>query len=277
MSAVPTMDEAYRKATAAGLAFLVCLEVMYFVLSPAPSFWIPSMDAIGQTAIGRDFLNIWMGGRAALSDGPAVFFDYWAYNVYLQAFFGTGDLHHYFWSYPPHILLFIWPFGLMPYLAAFALWSLLGIMLFMFAVSAGGVERKNLLFIAVAPAVAVNLFIGQNGCFFAALLIGGLEKVGLDSNFFALGGHSLLAMQSLSQVRHRLPILLSLSDFFANPTIAQLASVIQSRLLRSHSSDGEASAATWRKGARWPASRANTCCSYRTCSCCYGGSSTTAG
>lgn len=71
----------------------------------------------------------------------------------------------------------------------------------------------------------------------------GLEKVGLDSNFFALGGHSLLAMQSLSQVRHRLPILLSLSDFFANPTIAQLASVIRSRLLRSHSSHGEASAA----------------------------------
>lgn len=174
MTAVPTMDEAYRKATAAGLAFLVCLEVMYFVLSPAPSFWIPSMDAIGQTAIGRDFLNIWIGGRAALSDGPAVFFDYWAYNVYLQAFFGTGDLHHYFWSYPPHILLFIWPFGLMPYLAAFAAWSIIGYVTFLLAASAGGIERKHLLFVAVAPAVAVNLFFGQNGFFFAALLIGGL-------------------------------------------------------------------------------------------------------
>ena len=125
-----SIDDAYRKATAAGLAFLVCMEVMYFVLSPAPSFWVPSMDAIGKTAIGRDFLNIWIGGRAALSDGPAVFFDYWAYNVYLQAFFGTGDLHHYFWSYPPHILLFIWPFGLMPYLAAFAAWSIIGYVTF---------------------------------------------------------------------------------------------------------------------------------------------------
>jgi len=168
------MDEAYRKATAAGLAFLVCMEVMYFALSPAPSFWIPSMDAIGQTAIGRDFLNIWIGGRAALSDGPAVFFDYWAYNVYLQSFFSTGDLHHYFWSYPPHILLFIWPFGLMPYLAAFAAWSIIGFVTFLLAARAGGIERKNLLFVAVAPAVAVNLFFGQNGFFFAALLIGGL-------------------------------------------------------------------------------------------------------
>jgi len=164
------MDEAYRKATAAGLAFLVCMEVMYFALSPAPSFWIPSMDAIGQTAIGRDFLNIWIGGRAALSDGPAVFFDYWAYNVYLQSFFSTGDLHHYFWSYPPHILLFIWPFGLMPYLAAFAAWSITGLVTFLLAARAGGIERKNLLFVAVAPAVAVNLFFGQNGFFFAALM-----------------------------------------------------------------------------------------------------------
>ena len=169
-----SIDDAYRKATAAGLAFLVCMEVMYFVLSPAPSFWVPSMDAIGKTAIGRDFLNIWIGGRAALSDGPAVFFDYWAYNVYLQAFFGTGDLHHYFWSYPPHILLFIWPFGLMPYLAAFAAWSIIGYVTFLLAARAGGIERQHLLFVAVAPAVALNLFFGQNGFFFAALLIGGL-------------------------------------------------------------------------------------------------------
>ena len=172
--AVPTMDEAYRKATAAGLAFLVCLEVMYFALWPVPSFWVPSQDGVAGTAIGRDFLNVWMGGKSAFSGGPAVWFDFPNYTVYLQDYFGAADLHHYVWAYPPHILLFIWPFGLMPYLAAFALWSVFGWMLFLVAASAGGVERKNLLFIAVAPAVAVNLFFGQNGCFFAALLIGGL-------------------------------------------------------------------------------------------------------
>ena len=62
----------------------------------------------------------------------------------------------------------------MPYLAAFAVWSLLGFTLFLVAAYAGGVERKHLMFVAVAPAVAVNLFIGQNGFFFAALLICGL-------------------------------------------------------------------------------------------------------
>jgi alpha-1,2-mannosyltransferase len=176
LSAAPksSIEDSYRNLTAAALAFMVCMEVMYFVLSPAPSFRIPSMDGIGQTAIGRDFLNIWIGGRAALTDGPAAFFDYWHYNVYLQAFFGSEELHHYFWSYPPHILLFIWPFGLMPYLAAFALWSVFGIAVFLLAASVGGVERKHLVFVAVAPAIAVNLFFGQNGSLMAALLIGGL-------------------------------------------------------------------------------------------------------
>ena len=173
-STLPPIDDAYRKAIVAGAVFLVCMEVMYFWLSGVPSFAIPSKDALGETAIGRDFLNIWFGAKSAFEGGPAIFFDFWNYNLYLQDYFATTDLHHYFWSYPPHILLVIWPFGLMPYLAAFAVWSLLGFTLFLAAAYAGGVERKHLMFVAVAPAVAVNLFIGQNGFFFAALLICGL-------------------------------------------------------------------------------------------------------
>ena len=171
------IDDVYRKAIVAGAVFLVCMEVMYFWLSGVPSFAIPSKDALGETAIGRDFLNIWFGAKSAFNGGPAIFFDFWNYNLYLQDYFATTDLHHYFWSYPPHILLFIWPFGLMPYLAAFVVWSVLGFTAFMVAASAGGVERKHLMFVAVAPAVAVNLFIGQNGFFFAALLICGLVNM----------------------------------------------------------------------------------------------------
>lgn len=54
--------------------------------------------------------------------------------------------------------------------------------------------------------------------------------VGLQSNFFSLGGHSLLAIQSLSKLRERVPISLSLSDFFENATVAQLAALIRKRL-----------------------------------------------
>jgi amino acid adenylation domain-containing protein len=54
--------------------------------------------------------------------------------------------------------------------------------------------------------------------------------VGLQSNFFSLGGHSLLAIQSLSKLREKLPIALSLSDFFENATVAQQAALIRKRL-----------------------------------------------
>jgi alpha-1,2-mannosyltransferase len=207
-SPTSTIDDVYRKATVAGGVFLLCMEVRYFWLSGVPSFFIPSKDAVGETAIGRDFLNIWMGAKSAFNGGPAIWFDFWNYNIYLQDYFATTDLHHYFWSYPPHILLFIWPFGTLPYLAAFALWSALGLMLFVLAASAGGVERKNLLFIAVAPAVAVNLFIGQNGCFFAAVLIAAL--INLDRRPLLAG--ALCAILTIKpQLGLLLPVMLVLT------------------------------------------------------------------
>ncbi len=173
----PPRDDFYDKFTVAGAVFLACIEVAYFLLSNTPSFYLPSIEAPGQTAIGRDFLNIWMGGRSALANGPAAWFDLHTYNQFLRDFMGQPDLHDYYWSYPPHILLFIWPFGLLPYLPAFAIWTGLGIALLLVAARAGGVERKHLLFVAVAPAVGLNIFFGQNGFFTAALLIGGLANL----------------------------------------------------------------------------------------------------
>ena len=172
-----SLDDYYARLTVAGAAFFFCIEFIYFMLSDTPSFYVPSLDALGQTAIGRDFLNTWLGGRSALADGPAAWFDAPVYNKFIREFIGAPYVHDYFWSYPPHILLFIWPFGLLPYFPAFLLWTFIGLATFLFAAAAGGVERKHLFFVAVAPAVAVNVFIGQNGFFTAALLIGGLSNL----------------------------------------------------------------------------------------------------
>ena len=79
------------------------------------------------------------------------------------------DYHEHFWSYPPHLLLFIWPFGLVALSAG--LYRLvrrrdraLSVGLF-----AGVVARRYWLFLAVAPGVAVYVFFGQNGFLTAAL------------------------------------------------------------------------------------------------------------
>ena len=65
-----------------------------------------------------------------------------------------------------------------------------------------------------------------------------LPQVGNDVNFFALGGHSLTAIQCLARIREKLPVALSLSDFFENPTVAQQAELVRQRLSVNGSSNG---------------------------------------
>ena len=55
-------------------------------------------------------------------------------------------------------------------------------------------------------------------------------QVDMHSNFFSLGGHSLLAIQCVSRLREKLPVNLSLSDFFEHPTVAGQAALIRQRL-----------------------------------------------
>jgi amino acid adenylation domain-containing protein len=52
-------------------------------------------------------------------------------------------------------------------------------------------------------------------------------QVDVDCNFFALGGNSLLAIQCLSRLREKLPVVLSLTDFFENATVAQQAALVR--------------------------------------------------
>ncbi|HEX7331329.1 MAG TPA: amino acid adenylation domain-containing protein [Pyrinomonadaceae bacterium] len=61
-----------------------------------------------------------------------------------------------------------------------------------------------------------------------------LEAVSVDDNFFLLGGHSLLATRMMSQVESRFGMRVSLRDFFANPTIASLAGLIEKCEGHSH-------------------------------------------
>jgi len=165
------IDDLYAKWMVGAAVFFVSLEVAYLVIAGLPPLGKPWVDGT-HFVLGRDFLNTWMGGRSVFGDGPAAWFDLRAYNAALRDMLGTEYPEH-FWSYPPHVLLFIWPFGLLPYLPAYIAWCAIGIALYLFACS-GAISRQRLLFLAVAPGIAVCVFFGQNGFYTAALLIGGL-------------------------------------------------------------------------------------------------------
>jgi alpha-1,2-mannosyltransferase len=166
-----SFDDVYRKLSIAAAVFFVIEAIAIAAFSgwpPAQGPWFDPQHYL----LGRDFINFWMGGRAFTSGGPAPWFDAYAYNDVLREMLG-GQYPPTFWSYPPHIELFIWPLGLLPYNAAYVVWCAIGIALFLFACSSA-VDRGKLWLLALTPAAGICIFFGQNGFYTAALLAGGL-------------------------------------------------------------------------------------------------------
>jgi hypothetical protein len=145
------------------------LEIGYLLYSPMP------YDPVGYL-IGRDFANTWVGGALALSLHPQSHFAVDAYNALLADKFGAQYPLH-IWSYPPHFLLFTWPFALMPYMLAYVVYCVAGLLVYVAVVSDGERRADHLVLLILAPAVTVNIWCGQNGFWTAALLAGGLIQL----------------------------------------------------------------------------------------------------
>jgi hypothetical protein len=126
---------------------------------------------------GRDFINFWGAGRLTGRGDGMMLFDFDAYNAWLRAYFAVdiGPFHNY--SYPPHLVPLLLPFGALPYGAALALFTVVSVAAVALVVRACGGDTRTAALAAASPAVVATAFQGQLSTLVAVLLFGALATL----------------------------------------------------------------------------------------------------
>ena len=128
---------------------------------------------------GTDFMVYYGAARAALTGHLPLLFDGDRFTAFLNQTFAPllrGELPFHPWVYPPHFLLLLLPFGLLPFGPACFLFLALSFAGLVAAL--GTLYRGRRLALAaaavlLAPAASITAVTGQNGFLTAALLLGG--------------------------------------------------------------------------------------------------------
>jgi hypothetical protein len=118
-----------------------------------------------------DFSHFWVSGAVAESGDPSLVYDF---SIFSAARTGLGGsdvctvMNHF--VYPPTYLFFTYPLGSMPYVAAFAAWTIVTLVLYLGAIYLI-VPRPIAILGALSPfPVFFNFFLGQNGFLLAGLM-----------------------------------------------------------------------------------------------------------
>lgn len=151
---------------------LYSLPPILFYLALAAGY-LAAVRQGGEGLFGGDFLGFWSASWMELHRPYAALYDNDAL-IAVQAMIVPAGGGYFCWLYPPTAGLLVLPLALMPYGVSFFLW--IGVQLAAaLAVLRRIVGHRQALPAAFAFApLAVNLFVGQNGLFSAAVLGGGL-------------------------------------------------------------------------------------------------------
>ena len=143
---------------------------------------------------GSDFLAFWGAAKLAVAGTPQLAYDL-AAETAMQATTGIRNMVAY--VNPPPFLLAIAPLGLLPYAAAWVVWSLAGWAIWLLV--ARRILPQATLAIAAFPGAYLAASHAQNGFLTGALLIGGvlaLKRSQMLSG--ALFGQSVLSNSLLT-------------------------------------------------------------------------------
>ncbi|MFZ8201854.1 non-ribosomal peptide synthetase, partial [Alteromonas portus] len=67
----------------------------------------------------------------------------------------------------------------------------------------------------------------------------GIERIGLDDNFFMLGGHSLLAMKAIMEIKQALNVDVNIVNLFEAKSVRELCVLVDTKLLRKQLKETE--------------------------------------
>lgn len=124
----------------------------------------------GTEVWGRDFINIWTGGKLVAARDYATLYTAEAFSQFQRSLFGPLDLHVY--SYPPPAFIFASVLSLPPYPVALALWLSSTGLLFVWAAKPWWPQNGGPYWLALlTPAAMVNIWIGNYGFLFGALFL----------------------------------------------------------------------------------------------------------
>jgi len=155
--------------------FLLIFGALTFVGLMGAAFWgVFHANGIvladGVNPIGGDFVNLWTVGHMVLDGRVADIYRPEAFQHYQIGLVGS-EIGFRLWAYPPHSLALAVPFGLLPYLPAYVLWSLLGLVVLALGARAAGFGRVETAVLVFSPATALCVYYGQTGNLVTGLML----------------------------------------------------------------------------------------------------------
>ena len=143
-------------------------------------------------APGADWMVFYSAARAYLEGNLSLIFDGDRFTAYQNETFAgwlSVPLPFHPWVYPPHYLLLVLPFGLLPFALSYAAFIAVSFAALVVAIWCSVEGRRQrwlmLLSVVLAPAASLNVIEGQNAFLTSALLVGGF---GLISIYPVLAG-----------------------------------------------------------------------------------------
>lgn len=146
--------------------------------------------------LGGDFINLYAAAKLILTGQIDAIYNPDAFMAFEHTII-PADIGLRMWAYPPHSLFFVWPFGLLPFVPAFALWSVFGLGVLAIAARRYGFSRLHTGLLVCSPAVISCVLLGQTGNFAAGLMLLALSAR-KDVDPVAIGGAALLTLKPQS-------------------------------------------------------------------------------